>query len=236
MELDEMSNNSTISNLSNCQNDFHFFFDSEDIIYTPNVEEIIPQVNNVISTVNLGNYLNLKNIALQLKNVEYNANKSSNLIIRTKNNKISATIFSNGKMICSGAKNEKESKSACLKFSKIVKKLGYKIELKDFKIQNIIASYDTKFEISLPKLYNEINNFINNSKKLGNNNNNYCKFNNEGFPGLIVYMNDSKINILIFESGKVVISGAKKRKEIDDIFKNIYPLLVESKNVYNEEK
>ena len=49
-------------------------------------------------------------------------------------------------------------------------------------------------------------------------------------------MNDSKINLLIFESGKVIVSGAKKRKEIDDIFKNIYPLLVESKNVYNEVK
>ena len=236
MELDEMSNNSTISNLSNCQNDSHFLFDSEEIIYTPNVEELIPQINNVISTVNLGNNLNLKNIALQLKNVEYNTNKSSNIIIKTKNNKITATIFSNGKMVCSGAKTERESKSACLKFSKIVKKLGYKIELKDFKIQNIIASYEANFKISLPKLYNVINTYIYNSKKLGNNINNYCKFNKEGFPGLILYMNDSKINLLIFESGKVVISGAKKRKEIDDIFKNIYPLLVESKNVYNEEK
>ena len=236
MELDEMSNNSTISNLSYSQNDSHILFDTEEFIYTPSVEELNPQINNVISTVNLGNNLNLKNIALQLKNVEYNTNKSSNLIIKTKNNKIAATIFSNGKMVCSGAKTEKESKSACLKFTKIVKKLGYKIELKDFKIQNIIASYDIKFKISLPKLYNEINTLINNAKKFGNNNNNYCKFNKEGFPGLILYMNDSKINLLIFESGKVAISGAKKRKEIDDIFKNIYPLLVESKNVYNEEK
>ena len=233
MELDELSNNSTISNISNCQSSF--FFDIEDCSYTPNIEELEPKIENIISSVNLGNNLNLKNISLKLKNAEYNSNKSSTLTLKTKDNKVTATIFSNGKMICSGAKSEKESKSACMKFAKIVKKLGFNIDLKDYKIQNIIASYDIKFKISLFKLYNEINTMINNAKKLGNNNN-YCKYNKDIFPGLIFYINDSRISVTIFESGKVAFSGAKKRKEINEIFKNLYPLLIESKNVIGEEK
>ena len=54
--------------------------------------------------------------------------------------------------------------------------------------------------------------------------------------GLIFYINDSRISVTIFESGKVVFSGAKKRKEINEIFKNLYPLLIESKNINGEEK
>ena len=235
MELDEMSNDSTISNLSYSQSNSCFFLDTtEESIYTPKIEELEPHIDNIISTVNLGSNLNLKNIALKLKNVEYNSNKSSNLTLRTKNCKITATIFSSGKMVCSGAKSEKESKAACIKFSKIVKKFGYNIELKDFKIQNISASYDVKFNINLQKLFVEINCLINNSKKIKNNNN-YCKFNKENFPGLIVFMDDYKVNILIFETGKIVLLGAKKRKEINEIFKSIYPLLIEAKNVLYEE-
>ena len=231
MELDELSNNSTISNISNCQSSF--LFDIEDFPYTPNIEDLQPKIENIISSANLGNNLNLKSISLKLKNVEYNSNISSTLNIKTKDNKVTATIFSNGKMICSGAKSEKESKSACVKFSKIVKKVGFNTELKDFKIQNIIASYDIKFKISLFKLYNEIVTMINNTKKIGNNNN-YCKYNKDAFPGLIFYANDSRISVTVFESGKVVFSGAKKRKEINEIFKNIYPLLIESKIVNGE--
>ena len=92
-----------------------------------------------------------------------------------------------------------------------------------------------KFKISLFKLYNEINTCINNGKKFGTNNN-YCKYNKDIFPGLIFYLNDSKINITIFEAGKVVFSGTKKRKEIKEIFKSLYPLIIESKNTNIDEK
>ena len=48
-------------------------------------------------------------------------------------------------------------------------------------------------------------------------------------------MDDYKVNILIFETGKIVLLGAKKRKEINEIFKSIYPLLIEAKNVLYEQ-
>ena len=203
-------------------------FDSEELTYTPKVEELEPKIINVVSSVNLGCNLNIKNLVLKFKNAEYNTNKSSTISLKSKKSKISATIFSGGKMICTGAKSEKEAKSECIKFSKIVKKTGYNVELKDFKIQNIVASYDINFKISLFTLYNKLCNLINKSKIYGNNNN-YCKYNKEIFSGLIFYEDQSKISFNIFESGKVFISGGKKRKEIEDIFRNIYPLLIESK-------
>ena len=231
MELDEISNGSTISNISNIQNNSSFLFESEESLYPPNIEELVPEINNIITSANLGNNLYLNNIALKLKNVDYNLNKSSNLTLKAKNCKIIATIFSNGKMICSGAKNEKESKASCVKYAKIIKKIENNVDLKDLKIQNMVATFDVRFKINLDKLFKEINTLINNSKKFGNNYN-YCKYNKNEYPGLVFYMNDSKINFVVYETGKVVLSGAKSRNEINDVFKNIYPLLIESKKSF----
>jgi len=229
---DDLSFDSTISNISNNENDCSLFFGTEEIEYTPNVEELKPQINNIISSVSLVSNLNIKNIALKIKNSEY-TNNFSKLILKSKDTKATATIFSSGKMVCSGAKTEKQSKSICAKFGKIVNKVGFNVELKNFKIQNIIASYDVKFKICLPKLFNEINTLINISKNMSNN---YVKYNSDNFPGLIFYMNDLKVSLMVFEYGKVVISGAKKKEEVEEIFRNVYPLLIESKKVNNEKE
>jgi transcription initiation factor TFIID TATA-box-binding protein len=229
---DDLSFDSTISNISSNENDCALFFETEEIDYTPNVEELKPEINNIISSVSLGSNLNIKNIALKIKNAEY-TNNFSKLILKLKDTKAIATIFSSGKMVCSGGKTEKQSKCICAKFGKIVNKIGFKAELKNFKIQNIVASYDVKFRICLPKLFSEINTLINKTKSLDIN---YVKYNSDNFPGLIFYMNDLKISLLVFEYGKVVISGAKKRKEIEEIFRKVYPLLIESKMKKSEKE
>lgn len=47
----------------------------------------------------------------------------------------------------------------------------------------------------------------------------------ELFPGLIYRMVKPRVVLLIFVSGKVVITGAKYKKDIDDAFHQIYPIL-----------
>ncbi|KAJ8946517.1 hypothetical protein NQ318_004652 [Aromia moschata] len=47
----------------------------------------------------------------------------------------------------------------------------------------------------------------------------------ELFPGLIYRMVKPRIVLLIFVSGKVVLTGAKVRQEIYEAFDNIYPIL-----------
>ena len=73
--------------------------------------------------------------------------------MKIKEPKTTALIFSSGRMICLGAKNEEESKKACRKFAKIIKSLGYPVNFKEFTIQNVVGSADVKFKISLIKLY-----------------------------------------------------------------------------------
>ena len=47
----------------------------------------------------------------------------------------------------------------------------------------------------------------------------------ELFPGLIYRMASPKIVLLIFVSGKIVLTGAKERVQIYEAFENIYPVL-----------
>ncbi|KAL6005208.1 hypothetical protein ACLOJK_005770 [Asimina triloba] len=53
------------------------------------------------------------------------------------------------------------------------------------------------------------------------------KYEPEIFPGLIYRMKQPKIVLLIFVSGKIVLTGAKVREETYAAFENIYPVLTE---------
>ena len=53
----------------------------------------------------------------------------------------------------------------------------------------------------------------------------FSSYEPELFPGLIYRMVKPRIVLLIFVSGKVVLTGAKVREEIYEAFDNIYPIL-----------
>jgi transcription initiation factor TFIID TATA-box-binding protein len=73
--------------------------------------------------------------------------------MKIRNPKTTALVFSSGKMVCTGAKSEDDSKTACKKYAKIVSNLGFAVRFTEFKVQNIVASHDVEFPIMLEKLY-----------------------------------------------------------------------------------
>ncbi|KOM57450.1 hypothetical protein LR48_Vigan11g048300 [Vigna angularis] len=136
---------------------------------------IVPTLQNIVSTVNLDCKLDLKTIALQARNAEYNPKASfvylyhvlyfgnsfvfiwirerfAAVIMRIREPKTTALIFASGKMVCTGAKSEQQSKLAARKYARIIQKLGFPAKFKDFKIQNIVGSCDVKFPIRLEGL------------------------------------------------------------------------------------
>ncbi|KAG0463455.1 hypothetical protein HPP92_019524 [Vanilla planifolia] len=150
---------------------------------------IVPTLQNIVSTVNLDCKLDLKKIALQARNAEYNPK------------------------VCTGAKSEIQSKLAARKYARIIQKLGFPAKFKDFKIQNIVGSCDVKFPIRL--------------EGLAYSHGAFSSYEPELFPGLIYRMKQPKIVLLIFVSGKIVLTGAKVRDETYTAFENIYPVLTE---------
>ncbi|XP_061212060.1 TATA box-binding protein-like 2 [Neopsephotus bourkii] len=172
---------------------------------------IVPQLQNIVSTVNLACKLNLKNIALHARNAEYNPKRFAAVIMRIREPRTTALIFSSGKMVCTGAKSEEQSRLAARKYARVVQKLGFPAKFLDFKIQNMVGSCDVRFPIRLEGLVLTHQQF--------------SSYEPELFPGLIYRMVKPRIVLLIFVSGKVVLTGAKERSEIYEAFENIYPIL-----------
>jgi len=133
--------------------------------------------------------------------------------MRIRDPKTTALIFASGKMVCTGAKSEDQSRLAAKKYARIIQKLGFPAKFTEFKIQNIVASCDVKFPIKL--------------EGLAYAHQPYSNYEPELFPGLIYRMLQPKIVLLIFVSGKIVLTGAKVRDEIYEAFENIYPVLNE---------
>lgn len=178
-------------------------------------EDIIPIIQNVVATVNLKSKLDLKSIALRARNSEYNPKRFAAVIMRIKSPRTTALIFASGKMVLTGAKSEQEVKLAGQRFGKIIKKLGFPTEFEEFKVQNIVSSCDVRFPIRLEGLLAA--------------HSNYCSYEPELFPGLIYRMVKPKVVLLIFVSGKIVLTGGKTRDEIYEAFENIYPVLTKFK-------
>lgn len=172
--------------------------------------------------------------------------------MRIREPKTTALIFASGKMVVTGAKSEDDSKLAsefcpvasapCIliaglgrKYARIIQKLGFNAKFTgaqlsfgacskkminnaiDFKIQNIVGSCDIKFPIRLEGLASRHHHF--------------SSYEPELFPGLIYRMMKPKIVLLIFVSGKIVLTGAKVREEIYQAFELIYPVLNDFRKV-----
>jgi transcription initiation factor TFIID TATA-box-binding protein len=120
--------------------------------------------------------------------------------------------------VCTGAKSEKEARRAVMKVIKELKKGGIIIISKpDLKIQNIVASASLGGMIDLEKA----------AYTLGK-----TMYEPEQFPGLIYRMDDPKVVILLFASGKLVCTGAKKEQDVYDAVRKLHALLEEKSLIF----
>ncbi|CAF1414135.1 unnamed protein product [Rotaria sp. Silwood1] len=166
---------------------------------------------NVISTVDLSCPLDLKRISLQVRNAEYNPKRFAAVIMRIRRPRTTALIFASGKMVCTGAKREEDSLEAARRYARVIQKLAFPVKFRDFKIQNMVGSIDVKFPIRFEKIILE--------------HYQYCSYEPEIFPGLIYRIVKPKVALLIFVSGKIVLTGAKVRRDMHEAFEQIYPIL-----------
>jgi transcription initiation factor TFIID TATA-box-binding protein len=104
------------------------------------------------------------------------------------------------------------------RYARIIQKLGFDAKFSEFKIQNIVGSCDVKFPIRL--------------EGLAYSHGSFSSYEPELFPGLIYRMIKPKVVLLIFVSGKIVLTGAKVREEIYTAFNQIYTVLAEFRSVW----
>ena len=183
------------------------------------------KIQNVVASVTTGQSLDLDEIAATMPDVEYDPTQFPGLVYRLKKPKTATLIFRTGKMVCTGGKSAKETKRAVMKIVKNLNEAGIEITSKPkITIQNIVASGDLRFTVNLEKTSMVLENSL---------------YEPEQFPGLIHRMKDPKTVILIFGSGKIVITGAKFQEQVPVAAKKVQErlfeleLLDEKKNVIN---
>ena len=62
---------------------------------------------------------------MHARNAEYNPKRFAAVIMRIREPRTTALIFSSGKMVCTGAKSEEDSRLAARKYARIIQKLGF---------------------------------------------------------------------------------------------------------------
>ena len=166
------------------------------------------RIENIVATVSLDQTLDLNLIERALPNVEYNPDQFPGLIFRLDSPKVTALIFKSGKMVVTGAKSTAELIRAVKKIARTLVKHGILIVGKPkIQVQNIVASANLGVEVTLEKAAFLLPNSM---------------YEPEQFPGLIHRMDNPKVVLLIFSSGKMVITGAKSEEEVYWAVKNIY--------------
>ena len=183
----------------------------------PKVKAII-SIENVVASATLNQKIDLNAVVKGYPGVEYRPEQFPGLVFRLKRPKTATLIFNSGKMVCTGAKSEKEARGAIMKVVKELKKGGIIIISKpDLKVVNIVASASLGGMIDLEKA----------AFTLGK-----TMYEPEQFPGLIYRMDDPKVVILLFASGKLVCTGAKKEQDVYDAVQKLHTLLEEKSLIF----
>ena len=158
------------------------------------------KVVNIVVSTSLKHDIPLEKMAATLSNTEYNPEQFPGLVIRIKEPKTSALIFSSGKVVCTGARSMDKVEESIKTIIKSLEKINVKITVKpEIKIQNIVASGSVGMDLNLNTL----------AMKLEN-----TEYEPEQFPGLVYKLAAAKATFLLFSNGKVVCTGTKSEKEV----------------------
>jgi transcription initiation factor TFIID TATA-box-binding protein len=157
-------------------------------------------IENVVVTATFHQNIDLNSIVRIFPGVEYRPEQFPGLVYHLRKPKATTLIFSSGKMVCTGAKSERQARKAVMKVVDELKGNGIVIRSEpEIQIQNMVASVGLGGRIDLEKLTYSLKRTM---------------YEPEQFPGLIYRMDDPKVVILVFSSGKLVCTGAKKEGEV----------------------
>jgi transcription initiation factor TFIID TATA-box-binding protein len=161
------------------------------------------KIENVVASTSLGKELDLKSIALAVDGAEYEPEQFPGLVYRLKDPKTAALIFRSGKVVCTGGKSLFDVKKAINIVKRSIEQAGVRISKKTpIEVQNIVASSDLGVELNLNAIAISLG-----LEKV--------EYEPEQFPGLVYRLDEPKVVLLLFGSGKLVCTGARDPKDVE---------------------
>lgn len=177
----------------------------DDVVTEHDLEEEGIKIVNIVGSPELDSRLVLENLAKQIPNTEYIPETSPSLIFRDENG-VTVLVHSTGRVSIAGAKGKDKLISGTENFLDVIQEVRPEVKksAQDLSIDNIVANSELSRELDLAEVAITLD--------LEN-----VEYEPEQFPGLI-YRSEINPTILIFNSGKCVIAGAKTFTQILDSY------------------
>jgi transcription initiation factor TFIID TATA-box-binding protein len=159
------------------------------------------RIENIVASAKISDSLNLPQIASSIKDAEYNKKRFPGVVIRMQDPKIAALVFGSGKVVLTGAKSMDSLTRGLDILGELLRNLEIEISTElSYKVQNIVTSADLGAGINLNKIAVGFN-----LEKI--------EYEPEQFPGLVYRLDDPKVVVLLFGSGKLIITGGKEPED-----------------------
>jgi transcription initiation factor TFIID TATA-box-binding protein len=161
------------------------------------------RIENVVASTSLADHLDLQRIAMRLDGAEYEPSEFPGLIYRMKDPKTAVLLFQSGKLVCTGGKSWKQVNESIKTISGLIVKAGQKVlSNPKIEIQNIVATSNLETEINLNSI----------AVTLGLDR---VEYEPEQFPGLVCRLDSPRVVVLLFGSGRLVCTGARRPKDVE---------------------
>ena len=179
------------------------------------------EIENVVASATVNEKINLNYIVKRFSNVDYRPDIFPGLVFRLERPKTAVLIFETGRMVCTGAKSERQARIAVKRVVDMLRRQGITIRNEPIvEIQNIVAYANLNEEVDLERLVYKLNKTM---------------YEPEQFPGAVHRMDDPKVVFLIFSTGKLVCVGAKKEKEVSRAVMKLQKILKENDLIVHRE-
>ncbi len=170
------------------------------------------KIQNVVSTASLGCKLDLTKIARGLTSICYNPGRFGAAVLRHRRPHGTVLIFHTGKIVVTGTKSVAESKKLARIIGRKILKLGFPVKFGNFNTQLVVGSFNTGFRINI--------------NELRNSNCDNATYEPELFAAVVYRLElPHKICVLIFHTGKGIITGAKEEAQIEQAYQTLLPIM-----------
>lgn len=172
--------------------------------------EIDIMINNVVCSFSVKCHLNLRQIALNGVNVEFRR-ENGMVTMKLRRPYTTASIWSSGRVTCTGATSEEQAKVAARRYARALQKLGFQVRFRNFRVVNVLGTCRMPFGIriiSFSKKYKE------------------ADYEPELHPGVTYKLYNPKATLKIFSTGGVTIT-ARSVSDVQSAVERIFPLVYE---------
>jgi len=161
------------------------------------------RIENMVASTTIADELELTALSAGLPGSEYDPEKFPGLVLRLKQPKTAALLFKSGKMVCTGGKTSEDVHHAIRQVRDMTAAAGADIhDDVQVEVQNIVASANLGASLNLHAI----------ALALGLEK---VEYEPEQFPGLVYRLREPRVVVLLFSSGRLVCTGARKREQVE---------------------